>query len=65
MKTSIRIAFTCAIILAAAQPLHAGFLELKIRETTAESIWHWTAALLTVLVLFTMRASRSKGGQGR
>ena len=65
MNTSTRIAFTCALVLAMAHSLHAEFLVLKIRETTAESVWHWIAALFAVLVFFTMRASRNKGGQGR
>lgn len=65
MKISARIAFTCALVLATAHSLHAEFLVLKIRETTAESVWHWVAALCAVLVFFTLRASRNKGGQGR
>jgi hypothetical protein len=65
MKTPSRIAVTCALLMAATRPLHAGFLELRIRETTAESIWHWIIALCAVLIFFTLRASRSKGGQGR
>ena len=65
MKTPARIAFTFALILATTDPLRAEFLVLKIRETTADSIWHWIAALFAVLVFFTLRASRNKGGQGR
>jgi len=65
MKTRARIAFTCAIILSAAHPLHAEFLELRIRETTAESIWHLTVAAFAMIIFFTLRASRNKGGHGR
>jgi hypothetical protein len=65
MKTSTRIALTLAAILATTHSLHAEFLVLRIRETTAESIWHWVAALFAMLVFFTLRASRNKGGQGR
>jgi hypothetical protein len=65
VKTSSRIAFTCALILAMSHSLRAEFLVLKIRETTAESIWHWMIAVFATLIFFTLRASRSKGGQGR
>lgn len=65
MKSSRRIAFTCAIFLATAHSLRADFLELKIRETTAEHVWHWVFAFTALIVFFTLRASRSKGGQGR
>ena len=65
MKTPARIAFTCALILATTHSLRAEFLVLKIRETTADSVWHWIAACFAVLVFFTLRASRNKGGQGR
>ena len=65
MKTPARIAFTCALILATTHSLRAEFLELKIRESTAESIWHWVIAGFALIVFFTLRASRNKGGQGR
>lgn len=65
MKTRTRIAFTCALVLATTHSLRAEFLVLKIRETTAESIWHWLIAAIAALIFFTLRASRSKGGQGR
>ena len=65
MKNTARIAFTCALILATTHSLRAEFLVLKIRETTAENIWHWIAASFALLVWFTLRASRNKGGQGR
>ena len=64
MKTPFRIAFTCTLILATTHSLRAEFLELKIRETTAESIWHWMIAGFAVIIFFTLRASRNKGGQG-
>jgi hypothetical protein len=65
MKTTARIAFTCALILAATHSARAEFLVLKIRETTAESIWHWMLVIFAAIIFFTLRASRSKGGQGR
>lgn len=65
MKPSHRIAFTCALVLATAHSLRADFLELKIRESTAEHVWHWVFAFTVTIVIFTLRASRSKGGQGR
>ena len=65
MKTPARIAFTCALILATTHSLRAEFLVLKIRETTADSIWHWAIAVFAALLFFTLRASRNKGGQGR
>ena len=65
MKTPARIAFTCALILATMHPLRAEVLVLKIRETTAENIWHWIAACLAVIIFFTLRASLNRGGQGR
>jgi hypothetical protein len=65
MKTPARIAFACAIILAATHSARAEFLVLKIRETTAESIWHWMLVIFAAIIFFTLCASRSKGGQGR
>jgi hypothetical protein len=65
MKTNHRIAFTCALVLATAHSLRADFLELKIRETTAEHIWHWIFAFAALIIFLTLRASRNKGGQGR
>ncbi|MEO6788994.1 MAG: hypothetical protein ABI318_22960 [Chthoniobacteraceae bacterium] len=65
MKTNLRIAFTCTIVLATTHSLRADFLELRIRETTAEHVWHWVFAFTALIVFFTLRASRSKGGQGR
>ncbi len=64
MKTSLRIAFTLALIFATTQSLRADFLELKIRETTVEHVWNWLFAILALVIVFTLRASRSKGGQG-
>ena len=64
MNTSPRIAFTCALVLATAHSLRADFLELTIRETTAEHVWHWIFAFAALTVFFTLRASRNKGGQG-
>ncbi len=65
MKIPARIAFTCALILATTHSLRAEFLELKIRETTAESIWHWMIAGFAAIIFFTLRASRNHGGHGR
>ena len=65
MKTTQRIAFTLALVLAGTHPLRAEFLELRIRETTAENVWNWIFAFFAVIVFFTLRASRSTGGQGR
>ena len=65
MKTPARIAFTSALVLAATHFARAEFLVLKIPETTAESVWHWIVAAIAVLVFFTLRASRNKGGQNR
>ena len=65
MKTTPRIAFTLALMLAGTHPLRAEFLELRIRETTAENVWLWVFAIFAAVIFFTLRASRSKGGQGR
>ena len=65
MKTSHRIAFTLALILTTAHALRADFLELKIREATAEHVWNWVFALFALIIVLTLRASRNKGGQGR
>ena len=65
MKTSHRIAFTLVLVLATAHSLRADFLELGIRETTAEHVWNWVFAIFATVVFFTLRASRSSGGQGR
>ena len=65
MKTSHRIAFTLALILTTAHSLRADFLELKILEATAEHVWNWVFALFVLIIVLTLRASRSKGGQGR
>ena len=65
MKTSRRIAFTLALILTTAHSLRADFLELKIRETTAEHVWNWVFALFALIIVLTVRASRNQGGQGR
>jgi len=65
MKTTARIAFIFALILAMAHSARAEFLVLKIRETTAESVWHWIVAIFAAIIFFTLRASRNKGGQGR
>jgi len=61
MKTLAPIA---ALILAAAPQLRAEFLVLRIRETTAEQIWIWIAVFTALLVVLTMKSSRSKGGHG-
>ena len=60
MKTSARFAFICALLLAMAHSARADFFVLKIRETTAESVWHWIIAAFAVLVFFTLRASRDR-----
>ena len=65
MKTSRRIALTLTLVLTTAHSLRADFLELKIRETTAEHVWNWVFALFALIIVLTLRASRSKGGQGR
>ena len=65
MKTAQRIAFTIALVLTTTHPLHADFLELKIREATAEHVWNWVFALFALIIVLTLRASRSKGGSGR
>jgi hypothetical protein len=65
MKATHRIAFTLALVLATVHSLRADFLELRIRETTAEYVWNWVFAIFTTVVFFTLRASRSRGGQGR
>ena len=65
MKIPARIAFIFALILATAHSARADFLVLKIREATAESVWHWMLVAFAAIIFFTLRASRSKGGQGR
>ena len=65
MNISHRIAFTLALILTTVHSLRAAFLELKIREATAEHVWNWVFALFVLIIVLTLRASRSKGGQGR
>ena len=65
MKTPRRIAFTLALILASTHSLRADFLQLKIRETTADHVWNWVFAFFALVVVLTLRASRNKGGQGR
>ena len=65
MKTTHRIAFTLALMLVGTHPLRAEFLELRIRETTAEHVWLWVFALFALIIILTLRASRSKGGSGR
>src|SRR5437016_12096996 len=40
----------CALILATTHSLRAEFLVLKIRETTADSVWHWIIASFALLV---------------
>ena len=65
MKTSRRIAFTLAVVLATSHSLRADFLELKIRETTVEHVWNWVFAILAAIIFFTLRASRNRGGSRR
>jgi hypothetical protein len=65
MKTPVRSAFTCTLMLATTHSLRAEFLVLKIRETTAENVWHWIIAVFAAIIFLTLRASRNKGGQGR
>lgn len=65
MKKLQRLALTSLALFAIAPSLRAEFLVLKIRENTAEQIWIWIAVFTAMLVVFTMRNSRSKGGQGR
>ena len=54
-----------ALLLAAPHSLRAEFLVLKIREATADNVWHWIFAAFAMVIFFTLRASRNKGGQGR
>jgi len=65
MKTPARIAFLSALILASVQSARAEFLVLKIRETTAESVWHWMLVAFAAIIFFTLRASRNREGRGR
>lgn len=65
MKTLQHIAFTTLFILATAPSLRAEFLVLQVRENTARQIWILLAICTALLVVFTMKNSRSKGGQGR
>ncbi len=65
MKTPQRIAFTLALVFATTHSLRADFLELKIREATVEHVWNWVFAFFALIIVLTLRASRSKGGQGR
>ena len=65
MKNTARIAFLFALVLATTQTARAEFLVLKIRETTADNVWHWIFAAFAAIIFFTLRASRNKGGQGR
>lgn len=65
MKTFHRIAFTVMLVLATVHSARADFLELRIRETTAEHVWNWVFAIFAAVVFFTLRASRSRGGEGR
>ncbi len=65
MKTAHRIAFTLVLVLATAHSARADFLELRIREATAEHVWLWVFAIFAAVIFFTLRASRSTGGHGR
>ena len=64
MKRITSAAFTSTLLLLLAPSLRAEFLVLSIRESTAESIWHWVAAFGAMVILFALKNSRSKGGQG-
>ena len=61
MKRITSIALTSLLL---APSLHAEFLVLSIKESTAESISHWVAAFGAMLIVLALKNSRSKGGQG-
>ena len=65
MKIARLIAFTFALVVTTAHPLRADSLDLGIREATVEHVWNWVFAIFAAVVFFTLRASRSRGGQGR
>ena len=64
MKRIATPALILATLLLAAPSLRAEFLVLRINESTAESISHWLAAFGAILIVLTLKKSRSKGGQG-
>ena len=64
MKRIPSAALTSTLLLLLAPSLRAEFLVVGIRESTAESISHWIAALGATAIFFALRNSRSKGGQG-
>jgi hypothetical protein len=64
MKLFTRSASTVLLLAALAPSVHAEFLVVSIRESTAENIWRWVAAFSALLVLATLRNSQSKGGEG-
>ena len=55
----------CAVLIAMAPSVQADFLVLRIGETTAENIRHLIIACVAVVVILTLKSSRSKGGEGR
>lgn len=64
MKLPTRIASTALLLAALAPSVHAEFLVVSIRESTAENVWRWVLAFSALLVLVTLNNSRSKGGEG-
>ena len=64
MKRIPSAAFTSTLLLLLAPSLRAEFLVFSIRESTAETISHWVTAFAAVVILFALKSSRSKGGQG-
>ena len=64
MKRITSAALTSTLLLLPVPSLRAEFLVLSIRESTAESISHWVAAFAAIVILFALKNSRSKGGQG-
>ncbi len=64
MKLIHRTAITALLLAALAPSVRADFLVVSIRESTAESLWHWVFAAAALLVLAALNGSRSKGGEG-
>ena len=64
MKRITSVALTSLLLAFLAPSLRAEFLVLSIKESTAETISHWVAALGAMLIVLALKNSRSKGGQG-
>lgn len=64
MKRITPTALTSFLLIVLAPSLRADFLVLSIKESTAESISHWAAAFGVMLIVFALKNSRNKGGQG-